>query len=163
MPFGIDCYCYKNDIYIENGCNYFGRDNVYIQNKDFRELININNCSKDDFFYFDPPYINTTAVYNENKGWADVDDKELYSVLNNLSDKGYRWALSSAMENKGVKNVNLSNWVEVNNLKYYVHYFNNFAYTACGKGNAQTIEVVVTNYDFTKYMSNNNLNRKKLF
>ncbi|WP_274599342.1 hypothetical protein [Enterococcus faecium] len=34
-----------------------------------------------DFIYADPPYLITTAAYNENGGWSEKDEKDLYDYL----------------------------------------------------------------------------------
>lgn len=67
MPCGNDCFSERNKIYIENGCTFFSQDNVSILNSDFRD-VNINSLCSNDFVYLDPPYLNTTATYNENGG-----------------------------------------------------------------------------------------------
>lgn len=52
--------------------------------------------------------------------------------------------MSNVFKNKGIENTDLIKWVERN--EYKVHTFDGFNYMACGKGNANTIEVLITNY-----------------
>lgn len=144
MPYGTDCFSKLNEEYIKNGCDFFGRDNVCIGQADFRGL-NIDNLGDNDFVYLDPPYLNTTATYNENNGWNEKDEDDLYNLCEELHSKGIKFGLSNVFENKGNKNDKLIKWCEDNNWNVYV--FNKFSYTACGKGNSNAKEVFITNYN----------------
>lgn len=137
--FNIDKHSQK----IIDGCGFLSQKNVILTNKDYKSL-NLNICTKNDFIYLDPPYTNTLAIYNEQQGWGVQDDYQLFKVCDNLTKQGIRWAMSNVFENKGVVNQHLIEWV--NNNSYNVHYFNGFTYTSCGKGNAKTVEVLITNY-----------------
>ena len=143
MPCGNDCFSKTNEEYIENGCNFFSRDNVYVTQSDFRNL-DISTLSDDDFVYLDPPYLNTTATYNENNGWNEKDEDDLYSLCEELHRKGIKFGLSNVFENKGIKNDKLISWCEQNNWNVYT--FDKFTYMACGKGNSNAKEVFITNY-----------------
>ena len=146
MPYGNDCFCEDNIKYINNGTNFFSQSTVKTYKLDYRQLIDtlLESETKDYFFYFDPPYLNTLANYNENNGWTYEDEYCLYDILNHLTDIGMKWALSNVEKNKGIDNTDLINYVTDNN--YQKHYFDNFTYTACGKGNANTVEILITNY-----------------
>lgn len=143
MPCGNDFFSDKNKDYIRNGCRYFMQENVILQNKDFRG-IDLSGLLSDDFVYIDPPYIGTTATYTENGGWSEADEYDLHKLCEQLTAMNVKFALSNVFKNKGVVNQQLIDWVE--NNEYYVHYFDGFNYMACGKGNAKTIEVLITNY-----------------
>lgn len=143
MPFGTDCFSEGNKEYIENGCNFFKRENVNITNNDFREL-NIDKLSNNDFVYLDPPYLNTTATYNENGGWNVNDEEDLYKLCEKLNNNNIKFGMSNVFENKGLKNEKLIAWCNEN--KFNVYAFDKVAYTACGKGNSNAKEVFITNY-----------------
>ena len=143
MPCGNDCFSEKNKEYIENGCNFFNNDNVFVTNYDFREL-KIDKLNKNDFVYLDPPYLNTTATYNENDGWTIKEEKDLYELCEELNNKEIRFGLSNVFENKSVKNEGLIKWCEDNNWNVYT--FDKHTYMACGKGNSNAKEVFITNY-----------------
>lgn len=143
MPFGNRTFTTKNEEYIFNGCKFFSLKELKICNKDFRE-IDLSSLSSDDFVYIDPPYIGTTATYTENGGWSEADEYDLHKLCEQLTAMNVKFALSNVFKNKGVVNQQLIDWVE--NNEYYVHYFDGFNYMACGKGNAKTIEVLITNY-----------------
>lgn len=144
MPCGNDCFAPKNEEYIRNGCDFFSQTNTKIYNKDFRELLKVKKYPDNVFFYFDPPYLGTTATYNENNGWNEKDESDLYAELENLSANNVKWAMSNVINNKGKVNQMLIDWIDGHN--YNVHTFDGFTYMACGKGNSEAKEVLITNY-----------------
>lgn len=143
MPCGNDCFSDKNKEYIRNGSRFFKKDNITIYNTDFRYL-KVEKLRSGDFIYLDPPYLSTVATYNENNGWTESDEEDLYSLCEDLHEKGIRFGISNVFENKGVKNNKLIEWCEENNWNVYV--FDKFSYSACGKGNSNAKEVFITNY-----------------
>lgn len=143
MAYGTDCFSSVNEEYIENGCNFFSKDNVCVGQANFRDL-NIDNLKSNDFVYLDPPYLITTATYNENNGWNEKDEDDLYDLCEELNRKGIKFGLSNVFENKGIKNDNLINWCEKNNWNVYK--FGKLNYSACGQGNSNAKEVFITNY-----------------
>jgi DNA adenine methylase Dam len=143
MPCGNDCFSEKNKEYIRFGCDFFQRDNVKISNGDFKKL-NVEELNENDFVYLDPPYLNATATYNENNGWNERDENDLYQLCEYLNRYGIKFAMSNVFENKGIKNENLIAWC--NNNQFNIYTFDKFSYTACGKGNSNAKEVLITNY-----------------
>ena len=131
----------KHSQKIIDGCNFLSQDNVNLYNADFRQL-KISTLSKNDFVYLDPPYFNTLAIYNEQQGWGVNDDLELFKFCDELNKNHIRFALSNVFINKGKENTHLIEWAK----KYKVHHFKDFTYVSCGKGNAQTDEVLIYNY-----------------
>lgn len=143
MPCGNDCFSEKNKKYIKDGCKFFQQDCVKITNGDFQKL-NVEKLKKEDFVYLDPPYLNTTATYNENNGWTEYDEEILYKLCERLNTQGIRFGMSNVFENKGIRNKKLIDWCETNNWNVYT--FDKFTYMACGKGNSNAEEVFITNY-----------------
>lgn len=141
MPCGNDYFSELNKTYIKNGCDFYNRENVKIGNKDFREF-NFTSLTDKDFVYLDPPYLNTTATYNENGGWNSDDQNDLYKLCDWLTENNIKWAMSNVFSNKGVINQKLIDW----SAKYNVFTFDKFTYMACGKGNSEATEVLITNY-----------------
>lgn len=140
MPFGNG---YFTDKCKENVLNNVYKEIQQITNYDFR-MLKIDTLNKNDFVYLDPPYLNTTATYNENGGWCEKDEEDLYKLCEELSRKNICFGMSNVFENKNIKNEKLINWCEKN--KWNVHTFDEFTYSACGKGNSKTKEVFITNY-----------------
>ncbi len=121
-------------------------DKIKYYNLDFIDFFETIEFDKDDFVYCDPPYTNTTAVYNEGNllggGWTVENDKMLFKILDNLNAQGINWGLSNVFVNKGKENTHLIEWCE--NKGYNVHFIKH-KYSALGKGNSNNVEVYITN------------------
>lgn len=143
MPCGNDCFTETNAQYIKEGCDFFKKDCVGIYNANFKDF-NMDILKADDFVYIDPPYLNTVAVYNENNGWNEEDEKVLYDFCEQLNEKNIKFGMSNVFINKGKKHEMLINWCEEKGWNVYS--FDKFTYTACGKGNSNAKEVFITNY-----------------
>lgn len=143
MPFGNRTFNEMNEQYIKNGCDFFSQSNVYISHFDYRKLP-IDKLSPSDFVYLDPPYLNTTATYNENNGWSITDEESLYKFCERLNSANIKFGLSNVFENKGKTNEKLISWC--NKMNWNVYTFNKFTYMACGKGNSKAKEVCICNY-----------------
>ena len=117
--------------------------NVDILNKNCFDM-NFNELNENDFVYCDPPYLNTTATYNENGGWTEKDEEDLYSLCEELDKRNIKFGISNVFSNKGKKNEKLIKWCEDNN--WNVYRFDKVSYSACGKGNSNATEVFICNY-----------------
>lgn len=110
---------------------------------DFTSYIQV--VHKDDLVYCDPPYLNSTATYNEQNKWKDEDEFRLLKWLDKLDDKGVRFALSNNLK---YENPYLKQWIEENKGKYKVHYLKT-DYSNCNyqkKDKSKDCEVLVVNY-----------------
>lgn len=118
---------------------------ITFSSHDFRDFFKEHIFSKDDFVYLDPPYLISTASYNESGGWTEVDELDLLLCLDKLNEKGVRFALSNVIEHKGQKNDLLVKWAK----KYKIHildfHYNNSNYQSNAKSK-KTTEVLITNY-----------------
>ena len=117
--------------------------------KDFSN-ISVEEVEDLSFVYADPPYLITTASYNEQGGWSKEHEKDLLRFLDKLNSKGIKFALSNVMESKNKKNEILYNWIISNKDKYIVHYLNNdysnSNYQTKNRDKNSTVEVLITNY-----------------
>lgn len=132
---------YNDKIYeqLKNMNNKF--KDVKVFHSDYREVDVINDST---FVYVDPPYLNTTAVYNEKvNSWTIENDYELFEYLQKLNDKNIKWGLSNVFVNRGVENTHLKEWCEKNNWNIY-HLNRN--YNPFSQGNSNSDEVYVCNY-----------------
>lgn len=146
MPFGNRCYLPEHKIKIEESCNILSKRNIDFKSENAFEILENTKFYKDDFIYLDPPYTNTTAIYNENRaygGWNVEDDNRLFCLLENLDRQNIKWGLSNVFKNKGKTNNHLIEWCKKNNW-YVFHLKKNYA--SLGKGNAQSDEVYISNY-----------------
>jgi DNA adenine methylase Dam len=117
-----------------------------IQNKDFRRF-DINQLDNQSLVYLDPPYLISTATYNEGGGWTEKDELDLLDFMDNLNARGIRFALSNMLEHKGRKNQLLIDWIGQRDLQVVdiIMDYSNSNYQVEGK-NSGTVEVLVKNY-----------------
>lgn len=108
--------------------------------KDFREV----SFSPGDFIYADPPYLITTATYNENGGWTEQDELALYDYLDRANKHEVKFALSNVILHKGKENELLKKWASKYNLHVLDYHYNNSNYQSKAK-QSKTVEVLVTN------------------
>ena len=87
--------------------------NCTFANQDFRNF-DINNLTLQDFVYCDPPYLVTCATYNEQGMWTLCAEQDLLHKLDNLNNRGIRFALSNVLSSKGKTNCILKKWIETN-------------------------------------------------
>lgn len=147
MPFGNRCFLKEHKIDIIRACEVLKTKNIIFENKDAFEILKNIKENNNIFIYLDPPYTNTTAIYNENRafgGWSVEDDKRLFVELDRLNKIGVKWAMSNVLKNKGKENNHIKEWAIKNNYK--IIYFEDKNYASLGKGNAQSQEVMICNY-----------------
>ena len=114
--------------------------------KDFREF-NIWALKDGDFVYADPPYLITTATYNESNGWSYNDEKNLLELLDKLNANNIRFALSNVLTHKGKTNTILIEWLKNRNYKthHLEHDYSNSNYQTKNK-HLKSDEVLILNY-----------------
>lgn len=141
MPFGKDRSSFNPKLrqrFIEFVNRIHEIDCVF-QSKNFTALDLV--LESDDFVYCDPPYLNSTATYNENGGWTESEESKLLEMLDKLNDRNIKWALSNNLK---YDNPILNEWKD----KYNIHYLNG-DYSNCNyqkKDKSSDIEVLITNY-----------------
>ncbi len=125
--------------------------NIKITNESFENVIKWDDLGDNDFVYVDPPYMNTTAVYNENRltGWNMENEENLFKLLEALNRRGIKWAMSNIFGNSKVVNQHLINWCEKNS--WYVKHLN-IKYATFGQKDKINDEVLITNYDPKQYI-----------
>lgn len=114
---------------------------INLVNGDFRFIKDVN-FDKDDFVYLDPPYLGTSQYKTK---WTEDDEKELYIILDELNDKGVKFALSNFADGKNHTNEYLSKWCG----KYNIHNLNDnhFRLNAISENkNLGRQEILITNY-----------------
>lgn len=113
---------------------------------DFRAY-DTSRLGKEDFLYADPPYLVTTAAYNENGGWTEKEEHDLLALLDKLHHQGCKFALSNVTESGGRRNEILLKWIEQRNdfrVIEIVRDYSNASYHR--KRAAKTREVLIVNY-----------------
>lgn len=111
---------------------------------DFRRF-QLSDFKPGAFFYCDPPYLITTASYNEMGGWTEKDEQDLLSFLDEINQSGFSFALSNVIKHKGKDNTILIDWSRKYNVHYLDYDYSNSSYH--GKNTDEiTQEVLITNY-----------------
>ena len=117
-----------------------------MKNKDFRRF-DINQLDTQSLVYLDPPYLISTATYNEGGGWTEREETDLLRFMDVLNARGIKFVLSNMLEHKGRKNQLLIDWIAQRNLHVVdVNMdYSNSNYQVEGKDSG-TKEVLVKNY-----------------
>ena len=84
----------------------FRLKDITIKNLDFRNKTLY--ADEKALYYFDPPYLITQAPYNTT--WHDSDDQDLLNLLDDLNDRGIKFALSNVISSNGKENTGLIEW-----------------------------------------------------
>jgi DNA adenine methylase Dam len=108
---------------------------------DFRESQLYQNA--DAFYYFDPPYLVTTAPYNTQ--WGIEEEEALLQLLDKLHEDCKRFALSNVLLSNGKENSLLKEWSKRYNIHYLRRQYRNANYQKINI--TDTIEVLITNYE----------------
>lgn len=114
--------------------------------KDFR-VFSFDKLTTHSLVYCDPPYLITKATYNEKDGWTEKDELDLLHLLDELNERGIRFALSNVLEHEGKHNKLLLNWL--NDREYRItDIFMDYHYSNYQKKikMADSKEVLITNY-----------------
>lgn len=131
--------------------NELKNKSVEFSSKNFDEL-DLSGLGENDFVYADPPYLITTGTYNDGKrgftGWNEETEKKLLNLLDSLTERHIKFALSNVIEHKGKSNDILKQWIEKN--KYAINFlekdYSNCNYHTSDRSKNASIEVLITNY-----------------
>ena len=149
MPFGNRCFLEEHKSLIINSNKILNNKNIIFKNKNaFDVLSEITEYNNKMFIYLDPPYTNTMAIYNENRafgGWGIEEDQKLFAELDRLNNLGVKWCMSNVLENKGKNNNHIKEWAEQKG--YEIIYLEDKNYASLGKGNANSKEIMIVNYE----------------
>ncbi len=163
-------YCFNNDMRFNSKGNFnmpTGKTdfNKSIRKKlsSFKEAVSKKNIdfiaadmniikelelNSDDFLYIDPPYLITTAVYNEKNGWNETKEKNLLSIIDSIHKNKIKFALSNVISKNSAKNDILIDWIQENkfNVVDINSHYRSASYNKIDR-NAKEREVLIMNYD----------------
>lgn len=123
----------KKYIYL---CMSFNEDRI----KDIIEKV--------DFVYLDPPYLITTAVYNESDGWTEKDEIKLLELLDYFLKINKPFILSNILCKGNKYNKYLKQWIKENEEKILIEYVDiNYKSASYNKKNREIkdVEIIVHN------------------
>jgi DNA adenine methylase len=98
------------------------------------------------FLYLDPPYLITSAPYS--RYWNEAKEQLLYNKLSELTNKGFRWALSNVLEHDGKINKILDGFllIEQDSLRV-IEIDKNYNFSSGRKRDKkESKEILVLNY-----------------
>lgn len=114
--------------------------NIKITSNDFEVFFADKHFMKDDFIYFDPPYLITGSEYN--KIWNEKSEMSLLTLIDKLDKKKVKFALSNVTHYNRSKNNILIEWIRKYSshkiVSNYISYYHN--------GRKEIKEVLITNY-----------------
>ena len=145
MPTGKRDFNKKMALKLEKFINELHRRKIQYSSLDFKSFLNQQKFNDNDFVYLDPPYLLSTAAYNESGGWTEKDESDLLNCLDELNTKGVKFALSNVLIHKGNENKILSEWAKNYKIHELDFNYNNSNYQSKAKEN-NTLEVLITNY-----------------
>ena len=97
---------------------------------------------EDAVYYFDPPYLITTAPYND--GWNENDEKDLLNLLDYLDANNKKFVLSNVLISNGKKNDLLIDWAKKYNTINVHRQYRNANYQKVNI--TDTEEVIIKNF-----------------
>lgn len=125
---------------LNNYFDFVSSRKIRFASQDFRKFLEKKNYEKDDFIYFDPPYLITASEYN--KLWNEKSENDLLEVVNGLDKHGVKFALSNVTHYNGSKNDSLIEWMK----KYNVHEIKSNYISYHNNTKKRIKEVLITNY-----------------
>jgi adenine-specific DNA-methyltransferase len=130
-------------------CDFIDRlqeDNYMFSCVDFREF-DTAALTENSLVYCDPPYLITCATYNEQDGWNEQCERDLYALLDALNERKIKFALSNVLTNKGKTNEILAEWLKQRNYRtiHLDYSYSNSNYQTKNKTNSAD-EVLIVNY-----------------
>lgn len=92
--------------------NYFDfvekNKNISFYLDDFLDFFKKIDFEKDDFIYFDPPYLISNSEYN--KLWTEFNETMLYNFIDDLDKNGIKFGLTNLIHHKNRTNTIFENW-----------------------------------------------------
>lgn len=134
---------------ILNHSHVLNTNNVEIVQQDFRDLLNLYldpqiKSLEEITYYFDPPYANTTATYNENGGWTEKDNEDLFNLIVDIHNKGGKIVISNVFTNRDKDHTFLIDWCDKHQELFDVHHLNMcYNNSSFRKSKSKTDEVVI--------------------
>jgi len=111
------------------------------------DRLDLRRVRPEDYLYADPPYLLTTAAYNERGGWSETHERRLLAFLDRAHGRGLRFGLSNALVHKGRRHTLLEEWAHARG--YRIHLLNasyaNASYRRQGR-DLEDREVLVCNH-----------------
>ena len=93
--------------------------NIEFKNEPFTNLKEF--ISPNSFFYFDPPYRETTATYNDGKrgfeGWTLEHERNLCRFMDKINEQNSKFMFSYVLKYGSFYNYDIENWAKAKGYK----------------------------------------------
>lgn len=118
LPVGNVDYNKNVETALVNYFDFAKHHKMKFYNQDFKKFVTSQKYKKNDFIYFDPPYLISMAEYNAL--WNPDRELELLKLLDCLNEKGVAWGITNLIQHKGKTNEIFLNWSK----QYYTYSIN---------------------------------------
>ena len=127
-----------------------------IQSQDFRKF-NIDQLDTESLVYLDPPYLISTATYNEGGGWTEKDEHQLFEALTRTPAK---FILSTWHHNDYRSNEMVKLYWDRFNVMTKDHFYHNGGSI---ENRHAVVEALVFNFDIHEKMEIRTAKQLELF
>ncbi|MSN95848.1 Dam family site-specific DNA-(adenine-N6)-methyltransferase [Campylobacter sp. FMV-PI01] len=93
---------------LKNYLNFIKNKNISFYSCDYLDFFNKIELNKNDFIYFDPPYLISNSEYN--KLWDELNETMLYNFIDNLDNEGIKFGITNLLHHKNKTNYIFKNW-----------------------------------------------------
>jgi DNA adenine methylase Dam len=101
--------------------------------------------TENSLVYCDPPYLITCATYNEQDGWNEQSERDLYATLDALNERHIKFALSNVLSSKSKTNAILAEWATKYRTIHLDYKYSNSNYQRKDRNGTED-EVLIVNY-----------------
>lgn len=116
IPVGDTCFAHSTFDKMQRFIKRLTEMKIDFKSESFTDF-DYSKLTNKSFVYLDPPYLITDAVYN--KYWGEKEEAQLLNILDSLSKRNIKWALSNVLEAKGKQNDILKEWLTDSNYKVH--------------------------------------------
>lgn len=148
LPVGKTDFNKANINKLSNYLNFIKNKNFEYMCLDFENIKIKEIARKVDFIYMDPPYLITTAVYNESKGWDENREKKLLQLIDYFIQENKLFILSNILQRGEKINTILEAWIKKNKNKIEVEYIDySYKSSSYNKKNREIVEKEIIIYN----------------
>ena len=141
LPVGKTDFNKANINKLSNYLNFIKNKNFEYMCLDFEDIKIKEIVRKVDLIYMDPPYLITTAVYNESKGWDENREKKLLQLIDYFIQENKLFILSNILQRGEKINTILEAWIKKNKNKIEVEYIDySYKSSSYNKKNREIVE-----------------------
>ncbi len=140
LPVGNVDFNKNVELSLKNYFTFVKDKSIDFSSEDFEKFLSGKRFLKNDFIYFDPPYLIASSEYN--KTWNKSSECKLLEVVDSLDEKGVNFGISNVIRYNGGHNKIFSSWAKKYKshdiISNYINYHNN--------KQKDIKEVLITNY-----------------